>query len=190
MKTSISKILMLLFPLCAVFSICHGSDLSGDVKRKFPDSQIVAEKSCNLGEKGTSALGFVRYRAGADGAGTEFKAQVAIAGAAGTEILDVPSDIDVPGLGLVRNFLSMFLTDGEYVPGPDPYRIKCTHPKQDEDISEELGKYLLDKQSNAKLLASKHLCFQADSVYNNWICFVYDESKKSLEQSFAQLLAD
>jgi hypothetical protein len=84
--------------------------------------------------------------------------------------LSIEPQINVPSLGLSRNFLSDFSTE-------EKIKLKCTDPKLDRELAR--GKALLPH-------TGKQICFPASKLYDSWVCYFYDERQGKMRLAYAQ----
>ncbi len=103
---------------------------------------------------------------------------------AGWKLEVMADEIDLPGGGFQRGLFSDFVHGG-HVSGP--IEVKCANPTKDDQLRPEVGKWLVKEKD---LRTSQQLCFAISDVYNNWVCYAYDDKRGALRQSFAQLQAD
>jgi hypothetical protein len=160
-------------------------DAMAPVLAKFPRATLVSQTACNVGIGRLLAYALVITEAENAGIKTEQVRAVAVIKTSTGWKLEVMADgIDVPGVGFQRGLFSDFV-DGGHV--SRPIEVKCANPMKDDELLPEAGKWLVKEK---ELRASQHLCFAISDVYNNWVCYAYDDKRGALRQSFAQLQAD
>ncbi len=86
-------------------------------------------------------------------------------------------------LGKVENFLEDFNT--KTLP-----EIRCATPDSDKDIGTKANGAFILKNKQALAKQAKHICFQASTTYNDWVCYWTPANSAGPKLSFVQFNAD
>lgn len=170
-------------PLAAVKEL--PKDAMAPVLAKFPRATLVSQAACTVGSGRLPAHALVITEAENTGIkGENIRAVAVIKTSAGWKLEVMADGIDVPGVGFQRGLFSDFVDSGHV---SRRIEVKCANPMKDDELLPDVGKWLVKEK---ELRASQHLCFAISDVYNNWVCYAYDDKRGALRQSFAQLQAD
>jgi hypothetical protein len=156
------------------------------VQAAYPGSQVVNVAACELGLAKVSSYGFIVLKKEKALTDEDVLPMIALKSKNTWRLIELEKTVTTE-----RTFIKSFTDEAVERNTFNPnYRIRCVQPKRGEEIGDHLGHYIQEGLSEETLKKSRHLCFQASSVYNNWICFNFDPKLGEVKTSFAQFLAD
>lgn len=174
----------LLMPLIYI-AICLNlwADVTPAKKQSLPDAAMMALREqklqdvkvslkCNLGAKKTEVFGAIAFQK------KKFVPIILKNEGKKFQIFALETSVRGPW-GSDGNFLSDFPATGDN-------SLICEDPEKSRNLYPDAGHFMVP----AELKAGFHLCFAASSVYNNWVCYTFDENAKKPVLSFVQMQAD
>jgi len=161
------------------------------IEAHYPAAAIVAKVFCPIGERQVDSWGYLVLK---EDGGAHVLLPLAVVEVNGeARLLEIGSRITYSyGAG---GFLDEFVSYGDFEDLRESlaenYRLKCADLLDDDDLANEQRHFQIsDPQALASAKESKHLCFAASDMYNNWACFWYNDRTGAMELSFAQFFSD
>ncbi len=170
-------------PLAAVKEL--PGDAIAPVLAQFPRATLISHAACNVGTGRLPAYALTIMETENPGRrGEHIRAAAVIKTSTDWKLEVMADEIDLPGGGFQRGLFSDFVQGGRV---SERIEVKCANPTKDDELDTGIGKWLVKEK---ELRASQQLCFAISNVYNNWVCYAYDDKRGALRPSFAQLQAD
>ncbi len=159
------------------------ADAIAALRAVYPGAAVDRRVPCVVG--GTSVYGLVFHRPEDVGGERVLRGAVVMHSDSSPRVVELAQGYSGETFG-IHDFLSEFWSEGALSPS---YVISCGVPGSDEQGPTESGTLMGAYSDKTLADVGAQLCFQADAVYNNWLCFMPDD-KAGVVLSYAEMHAD